>query len=160
VNSNFLIKTAFGDETVPVTRLDSAQLAGLREALNYQLSERMSFIKQKDPIVALLLFELGNVTAIAEDVTSALRIYDLAIKYGYDSEVLKKRYQHFVDLQSGLDNEYTNPPRKGNLPAGIKQSPPKRNNNLVLIASGVLLACFAAIVILSRNKKQAGKQIN
>jgi hypothetical protein len=142
---------------VPVTKLDSAHLENLREALYYQLNERMSFIKQKDPIVALLLFELGNVTALAQDVTSALRIYDRAIEYGYDSEVLKKRYQHFVDLQSGLDNEYTNPSRKGHLPAGIKHSPPKRNNNLILIASGLLLACFAGILILTRNRKHADK---
>lgn len=79
----------------------------MRDALYYQLQERMSFIKPTDSIVAMLLFELGNVCAITNDVTLSLRIYDQAKEYGYQSEVFNKRYRKFLKLQHGLDNEYT-----------------------------------------------------
>jgi tetratricopeptide (TPR) repeat protein len=103
----YMLGTTFGEDTIPVSSKSVAELTRLRDALYYQLQERLSFIKPTESIVAMLLFELGNVCAITNDVTLSLRIYDRAKEYGYQSEVFNKRYSRFLKLQQGLDNEYT-----------------------------------------------------
>ncbi len=107
ITNQFLIGTDFGADTLPKTKLSSEKLQELRNAIYYQLNERVSFIKPKDKIVALLLFELGNICAITDDATSALRIYDRAKEYGYTSEVFDWRYHKLLKMQIAVDNEYT-----------------------------------------------------
>lgn len=107
ITSKFLIGTEFGSDTLPKSKLSSKKLHKLRDAVYYQLNERVSFIKPKDKIVALLLFELGNICAITDDATSTLRIYDRAKEYGYTSEVFDWRYNKLLKMQIAVDNEYT-----------------------------------------------------
>ncbi len=97
-----ILSLDFGEEIIPInkTRLD---LENLRKHLQHQLSERMSFIKPKDPIVAQLLFDLGNVNALTIDATSGLQVFELAEKYGYSSEVFKKRKSYFEEIQIKAD---------------------------------------------------------
>jgi tetratricopeptide (TPR) repeat protein len=58
----FLISTNFGSAINPKTLLSDEELIKLKDALYYQLNERISFIKPKDYIIAVLLFELGNIS--------------------------------------------------------------------------------------------------
>jgi tetratricopeptide (TPR) repeat protein len=149
INSDFLISTNFGADTIPKTTKDSSSLIMLRDAIYYQLNERVSFIKPKEKIVALLLFELGNVCAITDDVTSALRIYDKAKEYGFESEVLNRRYDHFLKMQAGLDNEYSK-----NVPHPIKSNMPKSNYTLVTIIV-VTLLLIAGVLFIRRQKNRS-----
>lgn len=91
VNSDFLITTNFGKEVEPKTELSYEELIKLRDALFFQLNERVSFIKDKDKIVALLLFELGNVSLLLDSPYEAASIYKSAKEYGFQSQLLEKR---------------------------------------------------------------------
>jgi tetratricopeptide (TPR) repeat protein len=77
----------------------------LRKQIFFQLEERISFIPPKDPIVAQLLFDLGNVYAITLEVKGALEIFDRAKEYGYSSEILEKRIKYFEKLQKKADKK-------------------------------------------------------
>lgn len=57
-------------------------LAETEEALIYQLHERLEFVKPPDPIVADLLFDLGNVLALTRTEEHAKAIHELALSYG------------------------------------------------------------------------------
>lgn len=108
IENKNLINVDFGNEVIPKSDLKFIELEQLQKAIYYQLSERMTFVKPKDPFVALLLFELGNITAITSDLTTALRNYDKAIEYGFNSEILSKRYKYFQDQHIDLQGEYEN----------------------------------------------------
>lgn len=153
VNSQFLIGTTFGSDIKPITTLSENELNKLRQAIYYQLDERMSFIKPEDKIVGLLLFELGNITALTRDVTSALRIYDKAVEYGFINDVLKKRYEYFLSLQKGLKNEYQNqtirPWEKKKQPVTLVKSAKVKSGSpykTIMWISGALL--FLVVVVL------------
>jgi len=154
VNSQFLIGTTFGNDSKPQAALSEYELKKLRQAIFFQLEERMSFIKPEDQIIGLLLFELGNITALTHDVTSALRIYDKAIEYGFVNDVLKKRYEHFLSLQKGLDNEYKDqkvrPWEKKKQPVLLVKSEKTTNGSpykMIMWISGTLMVLVAAILI-------------
>lgn len=59
----------------------------IREAISYQLHERMLFVKPKDPYVADLLFALARLQANLDSVESADKALALAETYGYDDPV-------------------------------------------------------------------------
>jgi tetratricopeptide (TPR) repeat protein len=91
-NGNFLINTNFGDAEYPKTDLNIAEIKALRQALYYQLNERISFIKPKDEIVAVLLFDLANITyLLRKEYEPTIVIYEMAKEYGFNQEILNKR---------------------------------------------------------------------
>lgn len=91
VSGAFLIATTFGSEIVPKSALSKKELEKLETALYYQLNERITFIKPKDHIISVLLFELGNIALIKKDYLSASEIYDLSKKYGLQNELINNR---------------------------------------------------------------------
>lgn len=97
-----ILSLDFGDDKIPVNKTD-LDLKKLRDHLYDQLNERMSFIKPKDPIVAQLLFDLGNVCALTMDATSGLQVYQTAKEYGYTSDLFDKRISYFEKLQLKAD---------------------------------------------------------
>lgn len=154
VNSQFLIGTTFGSDIKPQTTLSDNELNKLRQEIFYQLEERMAFIKPENQIVGLLLFELGNITALTRDVTTALRIYDKAVEYGFVNDVLKKRYEHFLSLQKGLKNEYQNqtmrPWEKNEKPVTLVKSAKVNNGSpykTIMWISGTLLLLVVVALI-------------
>ena len=66
-------------------------LSGAERALLYQLHERLQFISPPDPIVADLLFDLGNVLALTLTVEHAVPVYERALEYGPPREELVRR---------------------------------------------------------------------
>jgi hypothetical protein len=99
--------------------------------------------------VALLLFELGNIVAITDDVTSTLRIYDKAIEYGFESEVLTKRYAKFKKMQAGLDNEYTKSTNEGSAASGSNSI----GNFWTWVGALVLTLFIVSWIVLKRSNK-------
>jgi tetratricopeptide (TPR) repeat protein len=91
VSGEFLINTDFGDSVVPQTKLSKKELETLSKAVYYQVNERMSFIKPKDEIISVLLFELGNMVRIIGEKENAIRIYNLSKEYGFQNELINSR---------------------------------------------------------------------
>lgn len=53
------------------------------EAIRYQLSERLKFVKPSDTAVASLLFDYAAIEAATGTLESAKRILQMAVEYGY-----------------------------------------------------------------------------
>lgn len=91
VRSRFLTGSDFGTETVPRTILSEKALRRLGRAINFQLNERVSFIKPEDRIVATLLSDLGSICVLQGDTLLARDLYQMAFRYGNRSPLLQKR---------------------------------------------------------------------
>lgn len=100
LTSNKLIFTDFGTDSLPSSTLPIAKLNSIKKQLYYQLCERMTFVQPKDRIVAQLLFDLANIVSITDDLTSALEIYKLAHKYGFDNQVFRTRVEKMQNIQN------------------------------------------------------------
>ncbi len=94
---NSILALDFGDDEKPVDP-KTTDLYLLEQQLNFQLAERMTFVKPLDPIVGQLLFDLGNIQALTRDVQSALECYEYASQYGYKNYVMDKRIGAFKPL--------------------------------------------------------------
>lgn len=65
---------------------------GMRDAIFYQLSERLQFVGPPDPYVADLFFDWGNAEALTGTVQQARKIYGEALRFGTKRpELVKKR---------------------------------------------------------------------
>ncbi len=122
----------FGDSKKP-ENIKKYDLEQLKSQLYHQLNERISFIKPKDQIVGQLLFDLGNVDAITIDVKSGLQVYEVAKKYGFNSDLLEKRESHFKFLQLKAD-------LRNNSISFAKEHP--------LIFLMILLASFIGVIFI------------
>jgi tetratricopeptide (TPR) repeat protein len=89
--STFLAGEDFGTAVKPATKKTKEELVQLRNALYYQLNERVSFIEPKEPIVAELLFALGNVSLLIGEKSDALQDYKKAIEYGFTDPLIHER---------------------------------------------------------------------
>jgi hypothetical protein len=58
----------------------------ITQALEYQLSERLKFVKGKDPVVASLLFDFAAITAGTDTLETASSLLQMAVEYGYSEE--------------------------------------------------------------------------
>lgn len=96
---NSILSLDFGNDVIPVNK-NNIDLERLEKQLYYQLEERMSHYSPKDPVVAQLLFDLGNVCAITTEVKKGLDVLEVAKEYGYKSELLDQRLAYFNQLQS------------------------------------------------------------
>ncbi|RYY88169.1 MAG: tetratricopeptide repeat protein [Chitinophagaceae bacterium] len=86
-----LLDTDFGPGPKPHSTRNRSQLWELDKALFYQLNERMSFIKPVDPVIARLLFELGNIRWLESDLYSVEALYAEARRYGFNDPLLQER---------------------------------------------------------------------
>ncbi|MBN8572739.1 MAG: hypothetical protein J0M05_02405, partial [Candidatus Kapabacteria bacterium] len=93
-----ILSLDFGEDKIPVNKTNR-DLHNLQKQLYAQLNERMYFIKPKDPIVAQLLFDLGNICALTTDVQNTLQVYQEAKHYGYTSELVDKRISYLEQVQ-------------------------------------------------------------
>ena len=93
-----ILSLNFGDKKKP-ENINKLDLIALRNQLYYQLSERMSFVRPPDPIVAQLLFDLGNINAMTANVESGFQVFELAKRYGCQTPLFNKRYGYFKRLQ-------------------------------------------------------------
>ena len=70
-------------------------------ALNYQLGERMLFVKPQDPIVADLLYSFATLSANTRFLEPAVELLNLSEKYGFHNtaelEERRARYQDIID---------------------------------------------------------------
>jgi len=62
------------------------------EAIQYQLTERLQFVKKTDPAVASLLFDYAALEAATATVENARQVLDLAVKFGYPMDKVRPLY--------------------------------------------------------------------
>lgn len=160
LNSQFLIGTEFGENVIPKSKLNDEKLNELKNQIYFQLNERVSFIKPKDEIVALLLFELGNICSITDDATSAYRIYQKAKEYGYSSKIFEERFKNVCDLQTSLKKlisvqkaQVTKDKKEKLEKQKIYKAESERKNLMYLIFGGIGVVIFSLIFIIYRKYK-------
>ena len=160
INSKFLIGTEFGNNLIPKSELSEEKLNDLKNQIYFQLNERVSFIKPKDEIIALLLFELGNICSITDDATSAYRIYKRADEYGYSSPIFSERFKNVSDLQNSLrkliriEKKQVNQ-RKIELleKQKIEKAESGRKNKIYLIISGIVILVISLFFVIKSKRK-------
>lgn len=91
VSGQFLINTNFGTQGIPETKYTKQEIDTLAKQIYFQVNERMSFIKPKDRVISILLFELGNLVQLKGEHENALQIYRSARTYGYDGDLIVAR---------------------------------------------------------------------
>lgn len=94
--SEFILGLNFGNEKIPITKLNKTKIDRIYKSIFFQLNERISFIKPKDKIVAMLLFELGNLSIIKKEYKNAKDLFKKSKEYGLESDLLNKR-MNFVN---------------------------------------------------------------
>jgi tetratricopeptide (TPR) repeat protein len=144
LTTSFFLGTEFGNDVIPKSILEKDKLEKLKYQIYYQLDERVSFIKPKDEIVALLLFELGNICAITDDATSAYRVYKKAKEYGYNSELFERRFSFVEKLQVSLDKKLKEQNRQKEYLIDYK---------LLAIIITVIIFITVSILILRKRKR-------
>lgn len=104
INTNFLLHTDFGRDSMPVSELSKEELQQLRRALFYQLNERLTFIHSADKIVAQLLFDLADVSLLTGmNIYQVNDIYSMAKKYGYAGPLWEKRHINAKKLSEKIN---------------------------------------------------------
>lgn len=104
INTNFLLHTDFGRDSMPVSELSKAELEQLRKALFYQLNERLTFIHSADKIVAQLLFDLADVSLLTGmNIYQVNDLYSMAKKYGYAGPLWEKRHVNAKKLSEKIN---------------------------------------------------------
>lgn len=149
-NTHNILNIDFGKARKPLLE-STVKAKELQAQLYYQLRERISFVKPKDPIVAQLLFDLGNVTAIVNDVKSALSIYDLAKEYGYTSELFNKRTAYFEKLQRKADIKNRKADIKSTI-AKVREELKISGLHLVIIVT-LFIGTITALFLYIRRRK-------
>ncbi|TDP03831.1 tetratricopeptide repeat protein [Flavobacterium sp. 245] len=165
---DFFINTNFGSEIIPKTNLGDEELSKLKDALYYQLNERISFIKPEDKIISVLLFELGNIAAIEDyDPDSASKVYELSKTYGFRNELLNERlilcYRKINDLcLKNSDQEQQIMRREQKM--RIRSSNQLAKNDNVILAlicvSTISIALLICLIIFFLKWKKLKKSIS
>ena len=91
-SSQNIINTDFSFESFPKTDLTKNNLSSLRFQIYFQLNERISFIKDKDKSIAVLLFDLANIDYLLGKKSSQYKeLYKMAVDYGFDKKFVEDR---------------------------------------------------------------------
>jgi tetratricopeptide (TPR) repeat protein len=104
MNTNFLLHTDFGRDSMPASELSKTELQHLRKALFYQLNERLTFIHSEDKIVAQLLFDLADLSLLTGmNIYQVNDLYSMAKKYGYAGPLWERRYTNAKQLSQKIN---------------------------------------------------------
>jgi tetratricopeptide (TPR) repeat protein len=71
---------------------EGQNLESVQTALEYQLHERLEFVKPPEPIVGELLADLGNILSLNRSLEHAIAVYDVALKFNpVHADLISKR---------------------------------------------------------------------
>jgi hypothetical protein len=148
----------------------------VKNAIAYQLHERLGFIPAPDPIVAELLFDLANFHALTTTIEVAQPVYDMALKFGVKSpEQVHARKEYLAgalklrDAQAAAAKaaqEKINADRLAaythSTTATVVSQPPGEQPNrtvaiIILIACTVLASAGIIILTLRQNRRATAK---
>ena len=140
ISSEFLINTNFGVNPVPENNMSQQELIQLRDAIFFQLNERVTFIKPPDKIIANLMFDLGNANYFLGQRKDAVTIYEKAREYAFSDPIIQARIEKAKQIR-------------------IKEKPPvaeepKSNNLFLWIIFGTVTFIILALITLMVRKTQ------
>lgn len=142
-----ILNLDFGNTRTPVFNKDSAK--SLKTHIEHQLRERFYFIDPENKIMGNILFDYGNVLSLTNNLEDALEVYDLAKKYGFNSELMELRISYMAGLTHSTKNQ-------------IAINDFIESNPLLIIISGFVFIFIMILLLLSygfkRNKKKLSKQ--
>ena len=144
--SEFILGINSGNEELPITTLNKMEINKLYKSIFFQLNERISFIKPKEKIVAMLLFELGNLSIIKKEYRNARDIYLKSIEYGLKSDLLNKRL-NFINEKLKIKKVVT---QKKVIKSKVEKTDLFRTGILVI---GIISSIILILLILKRRNK-------
>jgi tetratricopeptide (TPR) repeat protein len=76
----------------------SREVRQVRDALQYQLEERLKFIKTSDPVVASLIFDYAAIEAGTGTLESARGLLEMAAEYSYPIDRIKPLLERYAAI--------------------------------------------------------------
>ena len=144
--SEFIICLNFGNEEIPITKLNKIEIDKLYKSIFFQLNERISFIKPKEKIVAMLLFELGNLSILKKEFRNAKDIFEKSKEYGLESDLFTRR-MNFVNKKLKINKVAT---QNKVIKSKVDKTDLKKT---ILLIVGIISIIVLIILILYRKKK-------
>lgn len=86
----------FGDGSVPEFK-NSREVDNLLRQVHYQITDRLYFTGDKDPVMASLLYDYANLLYLSDYKTVSLDYFILASEYGYMNPAIVKRVMRVQD---------------------------------------------------------------
>ncbi len=149
-DSNFFFSTSFGTFNHVQTELSDRKIERLIRDIYYQLNERITFIKEKDVIIAHLLFELGNLCLLEGKKYDALQNLKMAKEYGLNSELLNRRiaFAEGLNWSGSAEGSY----RTSQTTYKTVYNPEKTILLIISILAGCALLVYACKTIRKKKK--------
>ena len=151
-SSHNIINNDFSFESLPKSDLKQEGLESLRNQIYFQLNERISFIKEKDKSIAVLLFDLANIDFLLGKKDSQYKeLYKMAIDYGFDKKFIEDRLKAIEKHE--LSNKANNL-KKENKKVISKKLREKKNNTNYLLFLSLLTALSIILYFLFKKFKK------
>jgi tetratricopeptide (TPR) repeat protein len=107
LKTNSVLGLDFGRDlapTMPTSWPAGKDAAATLHALEYQLSERLGFVKAPDPLTGSLIADLGHLNVLTRAVGYGPPLYALAIRYqAPDADFLARRSAHVGAIRPPVD---------------------------------------------------------
>jgi tetratricopeptide (TPR) repeat protein len=111
-------------------------------AVEYQLHERLAFVSPPDAVVADLLFDLGNMFALAKTVEHAKPVYEMSLKFGpAQVDLVKSR----LNLVNELIAKH----------GAVNSMSPGRATMVFVLIGSLIIASAGVIALLLRRARRA-----
>jgi len=151
-SSQNIINTDFSFESFPKTDLTENNLRSLRFQIYFQLNERMSFIKEKDKSIAVLLFDLANIDYLLGEKSSQYKeLYKMAIDYGFDQKFIEDRLKAIEKHELSIKTD--NLERENKKVISKKLRDKKNNTNYILFLSLLITLSIILYFLFKKFKK-------
>jgi tetratricopeptide (TPR) repeat protein len=102
--SEFILGLYFGESEYPGMELMKSERYRIYSSIFYQVNERITLINPRDKIIALLLFDLGNLAIINQDYLESQKLFEKSAEYGMESNIFKLRMAY---VNGELNNNKT-----------------------------------------------------
>lgn len=112
-----------------------------RQALLFQLRDRLPTSAKPNPILADMLFDFANLQSLSGSPGSALELYELALDYGIENVSLAERRANSLREQA--------PP----LPLSSRS-----NQIILLFLTGIAVAGFLRLYLIRRKRPKRGEK--
>ena len=151
-SSHNIINNDFSFESLPKSDLKQEGLESLRNQIYFQLNERISFIKEKDKSIAVLLFDLANIDFLLGKKDSQYKeLYKMAIDYGFDKKFIEDRLKAIEKHE--LSNKANNLERENKKVISKKLRDRKNNTNYILFLSLLTTLSIILYFLFKKFKK-------
>lgn len=151
-SSQNIINNDFGFESLPMTDLKEENLESLRYQIYFQLNERISFIKEKDKSIAVLLFDLANIDYLLGKKSSQYKeLYKMAVDYGFDKKFVEDRLKAIEKHELSIKTD--NLERENKKVISKKLRDKKNNTNYILFLSLLITLSIILYFLFKKFKK-------